>query len=300
MYLKPSVVGKVFREGFLRWYRDQPFQMAAALAYYTLFSLAPLLLILIALVGAFSGTPEAQAYIVGGLADLLGIQSTDAIDELLRNVQQSQGKSGMAAVGVAVLLFGAGGVLAQFQYSLNRIWSVETVPRHGWWPVIRARFLSYSMLLVGGFLLLVSLVVTTTLSAITAYLGELVPMAAVVLWTVDILVSLGFMTMLFALIYKVLPDVHLTWKDVWIGAAFTAVLFSIGKYLIGLYLGRSGAASAYGAAGSLVTILLWVYYSALIVFLGAEVSRVYAAEYGSGIRPTENVKRSHHRPISAA
>lgn len=299
--MRSEDIGKLFSQSFQHWYRDQPFQMAAALAYYTLFSLAPLLLILISIVGLFSGATEAQSYIVGGLADLLGIQSTETIQEMLRNAQLEE-RSGIAAVlGVILLLFGAGGVLAQFQYSLNRIWSVETAPKSGWWPVIKARFLSYAMLLVVGFLLLVSLVVTTVLSAVTRAVGELIPFAAATWWLVDIAVSLAFMTTLFALIYKVLPDVRVTWTDVWIGAALTALLFSIGKSVIGLYLGGSGAASAYGAAGSLVTVLLWVYYSALVVFFGAQVSRVYAIEYGKGIRPTENaVKTPRSRSRSAA
>jgi membrane protein len=278
---------KLFKKSFEEWYEDDPFQKAAALAYYTLFSLAPLLIILIGIVGLFSGTTEAQEYIVGGLAGLLGDESAGAIREMVRNANR-EGSGGFATVtGIVLLLFGAGGVLGQFQYSLNQIWGVKTKSDSGWWPIIRARFFSYAMLLVIGFLLLVSLVVTTVLSAMTRYLSELLP-AAAALWPVlDILVSFMFVTVLFAMIYKVLPDVHIAWKDVWIGAAITAILFAVGKFLIGLYLGKSGVSSTYGAAGSLVTILLWVYYSALIFFFGAEVTKVYATEYGSGLQPTE-------------
>jgi membrane protein len=287
LFMKKRELWKLFKKSFEEWYEDDPFQKAAALAYYTLFSLAPLLIILIGIVGLFSGTTEAQEYIVGGLAGLLGEESAGAIREMVRNANREQSGGFATLMGIVLLLFGAGGVLGQFQYSLNQIWGVKTKSDSGWWPVIRARVFSYAMLLVIGFLLLVSLVVTTVLSAMTRYLTEVLP-AAAALWPVlDILVSFVFVTALFAMIYKVLPDVHIAWKDVWIGAAITALLFALGKFLIGLYLGKSGVSSTYGAAGSLVTILLWVYYSALVFFFGAEVTKVYATEYGSGLQPTE-------------
>lgn len=285
--MKLKDIWKLFKKSFQEWYEDDPFQKAAALAYYTLFSLAPLLIILIGIVGLVSGTTEAQEYIVGGLAGLLGDESAGAIREMVRNANREESGGFATLMGIVLLLFGAGGVLGQFQYSLNQIWGVKTKSDSGWWPIIRARVFSYAMLLVIGFLLLVSLVVTTVLSAMTRYLSEVLP-AAAALWPVlDILVSFVFVTALFAMIYKVLPDVHIAWKDVWIGAAITAILFAIGKFLIGLYLGKSGVSSTYGAAGSLVTILLWVYYSALVFFFGAEVTKVYATEYGSGLQPTE-------------
>lgn len=284
--MKLKDIWQLFKKSFQEWYEDDPFQKAAALAYYTLFSLAPLLIILIGIVGLFAGTTEAQEYIVGGLAGLLGEESAGAIREMVRNANREQGGGFATLLGIVLLLFGAGGVLGQFQYSLNQIWGVKTKSDSGWWPIIRARFFSYAMLLVIGFLLLVSLVITTVLSAMTRYLNEIFP-AAAALWPVlDILISFLFVTALFAMIYKSLPDVHIAWKDVWIGAAITAILFAIGKFLIGLYLGKSGVSSTYGAAGSLVTILLWVYYSALIFFFGAEVTKVYATEYGSGLQPT--------------
>jgi membrane protein len=278
---------KLFKKSFAEWYEDDPFQKAAALSYYTLFSLAPLLIILVAIVGLFYGATEAQNYIVGGLVDLLGEESANAVQDMMRRANREGSGAFSAAMGIALLLFGAGGVLGQFQYSLNQIWNVKTKPDSGWWPVIRARFVSYAMLLVVGFLLLVSLVITTVLSAVTRYLGERMPAAAALWPMLDIFVSFMLVTALFAMIYKVLPDVRVAWRDVWVGAAFTAILFSVGKFLIGLYLGRSSVASTYGAAGSLVTLLLWVYYSALIFFFGAEVTKVYATEYGSGLHPTE-------------
>jgi membrane protein len=285
--VKVKALWNLLQKSFMHWYEDEPFQLAAALAYYTLFSIAPLLIILAGIVGLFYGTTEAQDYILGGLAGFLGEESAAAVQEMMRNASARGGGGWATLVGVVLLLFGAGGVMGQFQYSLNRIWDVKTKADSGWWPVIRARFLSYAMLLVIGFLLLVSLVLTTVLSAMTGYLGQIMPAAAALWPMVDILVSFIFVTALFALIYKVLPDARITWTDVWVGAAMTSILFSVGKFLIGLYLGKSGVSSTYGAAGSLVTILLWVYYSALIFFYGAEITRVYATEYGSGLRPTE-------------
>jgi membrane protein len=177
--------------------------------------------------------------------------------------------------------------VGQLQSSLNTVWGVETKMHTGIWPIIRARFISYAMLLAIGFLLLVSLMVTTAVSALSDYLRNLLPAVGAVWPAVDIVISFGFVTILFALIYKFLPDVKIAWRDVWIGAALTALLFSIGKLLIGLYLAKSAVSSTYGAAGSLVTVLLWVYYSSLVFFFGAEVTRVYATQYGRGLKPTE-------------
>jgi membrane protein len=284
--VKPKALWNLLKKSFMHWYQDEPFQLAAALAYYTLFSLAPLLIILAGIVGLFYGTTEAEDYILAGLASFLGEDSAAAVREIMRNANTEGGGLWATLVGILLLLFGAGGVMGQFQYSLNRIWGVKTKSDSGWWPVIRARFLSYAMLLVIGFLLLVSLVLSTVLSAMTDYLSQRMP-AAAALWPIaDILLSFIFVTALFALIYKVLPDAHIAWRDVWVGAAMTSILFSVGKFLIGLYLGKSGVSSTYGAAGSLVTVLLWVYYSALIFFYGAEITRVYATEYGSGLQPT--------------
>jgi membrane protein len=193
-------------------------------------------------------------------------------------------------VGVIALLFGAGGVVGQLQTSLDTIWGVTPKPGQGIWGFIRQRFVSFAMVLAIGFLLLVSLAVTALLSSFAQWLGGLMGGAAVVGHVVDFLVSFVFVTALFAIIYKFLPDVRIEWRDVWIGAAITSVLFTIGKTLIGIYLGTSGVSSAYGAAGSLITVLLWVYYSSLIFFLGAEFTQVYAREYGSGVKPSENAE----------
>lgn len=284
--IKKTGVWCLFKTAFDQWWAESPFQLAAALAYFTLFSLAPLLIIVTGIVGLFSGTETAQNYIFGGLADLVGEQSAKAVQEMALNANREGSGLFATIIGVALLLFGAGGVVSQLQSSLNKIWGVETKTRRGWWPIIRARFLSYAMLLAIGFLLLVSLAVTTVLSAVSEYFSHLLPGLAFIWPVLDVAVSFGFITVLFALIYKVLPDVHIAWRDVWVGATLTAFLFSVGKFLIGLYLGKGSVASAYGAAGSLVTLLLWVYYSGLIFYFGAEITRVYATQYGSGLQPT--------------
>jgi membrane protein len=270
-----------------QWLDEGPFQLAAALAYYTLFSLSPLLIILTGIVGSLAGHETAQNYIYNSVSGLVGEQSAKAVIEIMQKANRENGGVFAAIIGVALLLFGAGGVVGQLQSSLNTIWGVETKTQNGIWPIVRARFISYAMLLATGFLLLVSLIVTTAISALSDYLVRMLPAVGSVWPAVDIAISFGFVTILFALIYKFLPDVKIAWRDVWVGAALTALFFSIGKLLIGLYLAKGTATAVYGAAGSVVTVLLWVYYSSLIFFFGAEVTRVYATQYGRGLKPTE-------------
>jgi membrane protein len=204
--------------------------------------------------------------------------------------QASRPSAGVLAIlmGLVTLLIGAGGVVGQLQDSLNTIWGVEPKPGRGLWGLVRDRFVSFGMVLGIGFLLLVSLVVSAGLAAAIQFMGGVLPGGAVVWHGVEVLVSFGLITVLFALIYKVLPDVHLAWRDVGIGAAMTSLLFTVGKLLLGLYLGRKGVTSAYGAASSLV--LVWVYYSALIFFFGAEFTQVYANTYGRGVKPDQNAQ----------
>jgi len=186
-------------------------------------------------------------------------------------------------------------VVGQLQTSLNKIWGVEPKSGQGIWVFIRQRFISFAMVLAVGFLLLVSLIVTALLTAFSQFIGSLIGGAALVSHLLDIVVSFVFVTLLFAMIYKFVPDVQIRWKDVWIGAALTSILFTVGKFLIGLYLGSSGVASAYGAAASLITVLLWVFYSSLIFLLGAEFTQAYASTYGSGVAPTPYAERSTTR-----
>jgi membrane protein len=281
------------------WIEAEPFELAAALSYYTLFSLAPLLIIAIAVAGLAFGREAAQDQIVETLQGLIGQDSAQAIQGMIQ-ASNNKPTTGIISsiIGLIALLFGAGGVVGQLQSSLNKLWEVTLKPGQGVWGFVRQRFLSFAMVLAIGFLLLVSLVVTAVLSSFTGMLSSFLGEATLIAHAADLLVSFGFTTLLFALIYKFVPDIRIQWRDVWVGAALTSVLFTLGKYLIGLYIGTSGVTSVFGAAGSLITVLVWVYYSALIFFLGAEFTKVYAAEYGSGVAPADNAQPVKTAPQS--
>jgi membrane protein len=289
--MQTSSLGRIFKDTIIHWIDDQPFQLAAALSYYTVFSLAPLLVIVIAIAGFVFGHEAAQHQIVETMQGLIGQESAQALQKIIQNAA-SQQKSGIlsSSLGIAALAAGAGGVVGQLQASLNMIWGVEPKPGRGVWGFVRRRFISFAMILGIGFLLIVSLAVSALLTGISQKLamtfGEVVYLAH----ALDVLTSLFVITALFAMIYRFLPDARIEWTDVWTGAALTSILFTIGKFLIGIYLGTSGVTSAYGAAGSIVTLLLWVYYSSLIFFLGAEFTKSYASEYGSGVVPEENAQ----------
>jgi membrane protein len=286
-YNKLTTLARLLKPALWQWSNRNAFEMAAALAYYTLVSLAPLLIILIAIVGPFFGTAATENYIVGAIAGIAGEDTARAVQAIVQNAKQ-QGSGVLATVfGVVLLLLGAGAVVGQLQQSLNVIFGVTPKRDTDWWAFLRTRFFSYAMLLAIGFLLLVSLVVTTVLSVISKYPGYLLPSLAAVWPAVDLISSFALVTLLFAMIYKILPDAHIAWPDALLGAALTSFLFSVGKLMIGLYLGRSTVAAAYGAAGSVVTILLWVYYSALIVFYGAEITQLYATQDGAGVAANE-------------
>jgi membrane protein len=277
------------------WIDDEPFSLAAALSYYTLFSLAPLLVIAISVAGFFFGQEAAQNQVVETSQGLVGQESAQAIQGIIQSAS-AKPRAGMISTmfGVVVLLFGAGGVVGQLQSALNKIWGVAPKPGQGAWGFIRQRFVSFAMVLSVGFLLLVSLVVSAVLSTMTRVIGNVFGAMVVLTHALDLLVSFVFVTVLFALIYKFIPDARIRYKDACIGAGLTSLLFTIGKTLIGLYLGSSGVTSVYGAAGSLITVLLWVYYSSLIFFLGAEFTQVYASAYGSGIVPAKNARAIDH------
>jgi membrane protein len=281
-------VWRLLKETFSQWLADKPFQLAAALAYYTLFSIAPLLLIAIAIAGVVFGREVSEQQIVSTLQGLVGPEGAQAIQSMLQSAAKPDSGIVATVVGVVTLLIGASGVVGQLQDSLDTIWGVEPKPGRGLLGLIRGRIFSIGAVLGVGFLLLVSLLVSAALAALIHVLSGVSSGESVLWQVVDLLVSFGFTTLLFALIYKVLPDVEIRWHDVVIGAALTALLFTVGKYLMGLYLGSSGVTSAYGAAGSLVLVLLWVYYSSLIFFFGAEFTQVYANTYGTGVKPDKN------------
>jgi membrane protein len=274
-----------------KWQEDEVLELGAALSYYTVFSLAPLLFIAIAIAGLVYGRDAVQGRLVGEIQGLIGQQGAEAVQTMLAHTWR-QGSNGLAtAVGVVTILFGASGVFSQLQSSLNRIWEVTPRPSRGIRGLLKVRALSFGMVLGIGFLLLVSLIISAALTAISAYAIGLLPSLKILFTVAGFVVSFAVITLLFAMIFRFLPDAEIAWREVWVGSVVTALLFEVGKFLIGLYLGKSSVASAYGAAGSLVVILLWVYYSSQILFFGAEFTQVYACRYGHEIEPSSHAMR---------
>jgi membrane protein len=267
---------------------DRVARLSASLAYYTLFSLAPLLVIIIAIAGLVFGEQAARGQIVGEIGNLVGRQGAEAVQSLIQAAHRPGAGVVATVAGVVTLLIGATGVFGELQDALNTIWGVVPRPGQGVKGLLKVRAMSFVIILGVGFLLLVSLVLSAGLAALGKYLAGMLPLHATLMQFLSFLLSLLAFTMLLALIYKVLPDVELRWPDVWIGSVLTALMFSIGKMLIGLYLGRTSVASAYGAAGSVVLILLWVYYSATILYTGAEFTQVFVSRFGGGIAPSKH------------
>ena len=273
---------KLSREAASAWSDDYAPSMGAALAYYTMFSVAPLLLIVISVAGLAFGAEAARGEIFGQLRGMMGETGAAAIQELLESVSEpAEGVVG-TMIGAVVLLIGATTVFGELQDALDRIWRAPARTRSsGVWQLLRARLLSFGMILCIGFLLMVSLVASAAISAIGKWFSPWFGGWEFVAQVVNFALSFGLVTAVFAMIYKIMPRVHIAWRDVWVGAAVTSLLFTLGKTLIGLYIGRSGVASTYGAAGSLVVVMVWVYYSAQIFLLGAEFTWVYAHTFGS-------------------
>ncbi|BAZ30200.1 putative ribonuclease BN [Cylindrospermum sp. NIES-4074] len=279
-------IWQLLQETFKEWSDDKASRLAAALAYYTIFSIAPLLIIIIAVVGSVFGEEAARGEIVRQIQGLVGRDGAEFIELAIKNASQPQTGRIASIISIFFLLLGATGVFAELQDSLNTIWEVRTKPERGALNVIRQRFLSFAMVLGIGFLLLVSLVVSAALTALITYFNNVLPGIDSIWQIINFLLSFAITTLLFALIFKVLPDAKIAWSDVLIGAVITSLLFSIGKFLLGQYLGNNSFGSAYGAAGSLVVILAWIYYAAQILFFGAEFTQVYARRYGTRIVPT--------------
>ncbi len=280
-----------FKDTFDSWNKDHAPRLGAALAYYTVFSLGPLLIIVIAIAGLVFGTQAVQGQIMGQIQSLVGDQGAAFIQTAIESASKPRDSVIATVIGVVTLLLGALGVFGQLQDALNAIWGVTPKPDRGWKGMLKDRLLSFSMVLVVAFLLLVSLVLSAALTAFFTYFGNLAPMSATVAQGVYFFASFLVITLLFALLFKYLPDAEISWGNVWIGAAMTSLLFTIGKFILGFYLGSSAFGSTYGAAGSLVVVLVWVYYSAQILFFGAEFTKVYATRYGKGIVPAPNAVR---------
>ena len=270
----------LFKQTFVEFGQDKAPRLGAALAYYTIFSLGPILLIAIAVAGIVWGQEAAQGQVSAQLDKVFGSNAADAVETMIAGAAKEEKGFIATVIGIAMLLFGASGVFGQLKDALNTIWNVEPKKSAGVLGFVKDRFLSMAMVLGVGFLLLVTLVFDATISAMGDYLTRTAGEEAI-MHTIQLVVSYGLVTVLFALIFQYLPDLDIKWRDVWLGAAFTALLFVIGKFALGLYLGKAAVGSSFGAAGSLVVLLIWVYYSAQILFFGAEFTQVYARAYGS-------------------
>jgi membrane protein len=276
-------------ETFTIWNNADASALGAAVAFYTIFAIAPLFILVLALAGFMFGHEAAQRELYGQISGLIGKNGGEAIQSILTAADKP--KAGLVAtiLGFITLFVGATTVFVQLQQSLNAIWNVRPGPMSVRGFIVQ-RLLSFAALVGIGFLLLVSLIISAGLDAAGKWMGGVNSAHEVIWQIVDAIVSLGIITLLFAMIFKILPDVIIAWRDVWIGAVITAVLFIFGKFLLGAYLGRSSFSSAYGAAGSFIVVLMWVYYSAQILLFGAAYVRVYAREHGSPIRPTAHAK----------
>ena len=297
-----SFFGNVFgllKQTFQEWLEDKAPQLGAALAYYTVFSLAPLILVLLAVVGVIFRDDPAGTWnkITQQMSYFLDPSAVQVVQNIAQKASQP-GKSTLATViGIALALFGASGVFGQLQDALNTIWGVKAKPGTGMWGFLRSRFLSFAMVAGICFLLLVSLAIEALLKGFSHYVQSVLPGGIVVALAVYVIFDFAVVVFLFAMIFKFLPDVEIQWRDVWIGAVITAVLFGIGKWLLGLYLGSAAAGSAYGAASSLITLLLWVYYSSQILLFGGEFTQVYAARAGREFEPSEYAVRIETKEI---
>jgi membrane protein len=282
------------------WIDQGVSRLGAALAFYTLFAIAPLFVIVLAIAGLWFGEEAARRELFSQISGLVGSDGGEAIQALVSAAHKPKTGAWATVIAVATLFVGATGVFVELQDALNSVWGVRRVPGRGLRNFIKDRLLSFALVIGIGFLLLVSLVLSAGFSALGKFMVGLLPAQATIWQGINFVVSFGVITLLFAMIFKVLPDVKIAWRDVWIGAILTALLFNLGKLLVGLYLGRSGVTSAYGAAGSLVIVLLWVYYSAQILFFGAKFTQIYSNRYGLHLEPGPGAEAVTPKEVVAA
>ena len=290
---------KLLKRTTEQWLSDKAPQLGAALAYYTVFSLAPLVLILLAVIGVVFRNDPAGAW--SKLTEQMGYFLDKSAIQVIENIAHTAaapGKSTLATIiGIALALFGASGVFGQLQDALNAIWGVKAKPERGIWRFLRARFLSFAMVSGVCFLLLVSLTIEALLKAFSHYIQARLPGGLTIAVAVYLIFDFAVIVAVFAMIFKILPDVRTRWRHIWVGAIITTLFFVIGKWVLGLYLGSGTAASAYGAASSLITLLLWVYYSSQILLFGAEFTQVYASEFGGPLVPRRYAVRIERKEI---
>ena len=281
-------LGKALKNAAIGFINDNAFKLSASLSYYTIFALGPLLIIIISLTGIFFGKEAVQGRVYGQLTELVGSESALQIQNIIINIQASHSTTRGAIIGIVILFIGATGVFTEMQDSINYIWSVKAKPKKSWLKFIINRLLSFSLIVGMGFILLVSLIMSALLTLLSDQLMRLLPRYTVALFeVVNTAIILIVISALFTVIFKLLPDAIIAWKDALMGAMLTAVLFLTGKFLIGYYIGRSNLGITYGAAASIIILLTWVYYSAMILYYGAEFTKMYALQSGSGIKPKQ-------------
>jgi membrane protein len=281
---------RVFKAAAANYSLDKVPRLSASLAYYTVFSMSPLFVLVVAIAGLYYGTEEARTQLFHQFKDTIGEQGASALQSILAQASKpAAGKIASLIAGITLLL-GATGLFVELQDALNTIWNVQMRSGQGIKGFVRNRLLTFAMVAGIGFLLLVSLILTAVLAALGKFMGDRFPLLEPVGQLLNIVASFVVIMLLFAMIFKILPDVRIQWRDVWVGAALTSFFFNLGKFLIGYYLGKSSVSSAYGAAGSLAVILLWVYYSAQILFFGAEFTEVYANKFGGRLAPIDGAE----------
>jgi len=286
--MKPGDIFGIFKDTFKDWSEDKATRLGASLAYYTIFSIGPVLLITVAIASFVFA--DAKQQIVTTVSSVVGKEGGDVISSTIDNANKGGANIFATIIGIITLLLAASGVFGQLKDSLNTIWEVKLKPDQGILATLKDRFLSFTMVLGTGFLLLVSLVLNAGVAALNVFLKSILPGGDLLGQIVSLVVTFGIVTVMFALLFRFLPDVDIRWKDVWIGAAITALLFGLGQYLLALYLQFGNVGSAFGATGSLVVVLVWVYYSAQIFLFGAEFTQVYTNKYGSRVRPDANAE----------
>jgi membrane protein len=283
-----KAIWSLIKEAAEDWDTDNASRLAAALACYTLLSIAPMIVLAVSIGGMLFGKEAARGQIASEIGSIVGTEAANVIQSIAANAKDPGAGIFSTVVGAAVLLLGASGVFIELHSALNTIWEVEPKPGRGIMGFVKDRLFSFAMVMVVAFLLLVSLVVSAGLAAVGHFFEQTLPGGELVWQTVNFFVSLGITTLLFALIYKYVPDAEIAWRDVWVGALVTAVLFTVGKMLLALYIGKASVGSSFGAAGSLAALVVWVYYSSQIVFLGAEFTQAWARHFGGQIRPKPN------------
>ncbi|MBK8426806.1 MAG: YihY/virulence factor BrkB family protein [Lewinellaceae bacterium] len=285
VWRRMRALGRILRISAEEFIADNGLKLSASLSYYTLFSMAPMLLIVISIGSILLGKEAAEGYLYLQFEGLMGKLGAIQLQEMINNVRISGDTPWVTAVGIITFFFGATGVFIEIQDSINTIWSIKAKPKRGWVRFLFTRLISFSMVVGIGFLLMVSLVLSALLSLMDHWINTHIVSFAWLAFIISNMITMGAVLLLFAVVFKVLPDADLKWRDVFVGAMFTGIMFLIGKSLINLYLSRSTTVSAYGAAGAVVLIILWVYYSAIILYFGAEFTKVYTNEFGGKIRP---------------